>query len=1225
MEKNPWVRRLTWTIGFALALNTAFATRQSDETEAFLYATRLMQDGMYNLAATQFKEYVENYPYSPKAPEAQFLLGECLFKSKKYAAAAQEFQNLCMKYSNFHRLDEAQYYTGQSYQKLKNWHKAVEAYQRVPMFYPKSGYAARALLQAANIYLKVGELERAAQSLRQILQDYPNSDLCGEARLHLARVLYQKNDFRGALHQLDRLLETTKTGETTATAQLLKGQIWETLSKLTEATKIYNSIVNQKKVSEDVRAKAYLRLGILSCKMGQLNKAKEYFTNGLSIARSTSRQKLLFQLAKADFDLGNYETALKFLQELVASSRDSVLQIKGNFLAGRACEQLQDFSAAVNYFEQVVKSAFDSSEIFSYIRDAYLHLVDDYLKLRKPALAQNWAQQFLLRFHHDVFSEKIQWLIGQIDEVFLAAPKKALQHYQQLLRSFPKGRFTDEAALGIARCQEKLQNWRLAEESYRQFIQQFPGSRHYLEAKQRLQRLTEYRPIDLEQTVHRLSALIGTLLVGQNREDAFYILIKLNFEDLKDYSNTIHLAKLALAKNLVPSYRRQVCYLLATSYFRLYKDETDTTNKAALRDSTIKYCRSFLEHYSDANQASLVALKLTEILTESTSDSTDAGDTNTYLAYRKLYVTYPNNSRQDVVLFRLGEILATSDSFPSDSLGNARQYFQNLQKNFPHSPYTPIALFRQAEIDLKLGHLSQAIKKLEQYVQRYPDGENVILAHYQISKIAYSQKDYSTALQHLDAIISQFYYSDYVDSARLYAGEIYFLTGDYVNALKTLDWLQRTKPQLKEQVLYKQGIILFKQKKLDEAEAYLRQYVGEFPNGEFIRKVLGYLAEIAKLRQDWQQAVETYQILLSRFPNSLESFAAEVKLADLLFDLGKFKEALGHYQKALTNLSQEYDPMEIEARSILCLLKLGQITKADMNIRQFKKRYKKLNRYLAKFEYEKGNYYLNNRNFELAIKSFKRILSKYKKTKYVEYAKYSLGKVYLILNRTEEGLKILTRIPRHYPDSEVLPLVYLTLGDFYYKTKKFENAISAFKRVLKLHPDANVEQTATQYLIKVYSDLGIYDSALMMVRQYLQKFPNAADALEKKIQMGIFYINLNEYNRAIEHLRSLLDEADRETEAEIQYWIGKSYFKMGQFEKAIAEYLKVSYLAKPTKLPWDVTAEYESGLAYMKLGELDKAQAIFDKIVKRYGAGSDYGRVALRKIEEIKQLRKEER
>ena len=227
------------------------------------------------------------------------------------------------------------------------------------------------------------------------------------------------------------------------------------------------------------------------------------------------------------------------------------------------------------------------------------------------------------------------------------------------------------------------------------------------------------------------------------------------------------------------------------------------------------------------------------------------------------------------------------------------------------------------------------------------------------------------------------------------------------------------------------------------------------------------------------------------------------------------------------------------------------------------------------------------------------------------------GRIYLITNKIEDALRILTSMLDRYAGQPILAKVYLNLGDHYFRSQQYENAVRAFKLAMEETRMPDVTPTAMRYLIRVYETLGLWDAALGVTRQYIQQYPHAEDFLQKRVKIGIFYMKLMEFNRAAAYLRDVKLDADAETEAEIQYWIGKCYYNMGLFEQAIFELLKVNYLSKPTKLPWATTALYEAGLAYHKLGNSKQAKQLFEKIIQKEGAASDLGRIARQRIEEI--------
>jgi len=112
-------------------------------------------------------------------------------------------------------------------------------------------------------------------------------------------------------------------------------------------------------------------------------------------------------------------------------------------------------------------------------------------------------------------------------------------------------------------------------------------------------------------------------------------------------------------------------------------------------------------------------------------------------------------------------------------------------------------------------------------------------------------------------------------------------------------------------------------------------------------------------------------------------------------------------------------------------------------------------------------------------------------------------------------------------------------------------------------------------------------------------------------------LNLKEYNRAIEHFQRLLPFSDEHTEAEIQFYIGQCYREMGNFERASAEYLKVKYLTKPSKLPWHVTALFEAGRCLLKIKETEAAKTVFKRIIKEQGSESNFGRFAQKQLDDL--------
>jgi tol-pal system protein YbgF len=107
--------------------------------------------GRYELAASQFHQFLTNYPSDSKAPNAQYWAGECLYSQKRYA-------------------------------------EALEAFQVVLQKYPQSSKAKAAQLKIGLCLLAEGETKKGRQVLEALVDQDPGSDEAQLARERLDRL-----------------------------------------------------------------------------------------------------------------------------------------------------------------------------------------------------------------------------------------------------------------------------------------------------------------------------------------------------------------------------------------------------------------------------------------------------------------------------------------------------------------------------------------------------------------------------------------------------------------------------------------------------------------------------------------------------------------------------------------------------------------------------------------------------------------------------------------------------------------------------------------------------------------------------------------------------------------------------------------------------------------------------------------------------------------------------
>ena len=111
-----------------------------------------LREGRYPEAIANFQRFLNAYPDSRLAGDAQYGLGESYYVSRDYEAAKEAFINLGLRYPQSERLPDALLKLGYIYGELGDVNRAREVLQKLVQVYPDS--------QAADL------AEQRLQSLR---------------------------------------------------------------------------------------------------------------------------------------------------------------------------------------------------------------------------------------------------------------------------------------------------------------------------------------------------------------------------------------------------------------------------------------------------------------------------------------------------------------------------------------------------------------------------------------------------------------------------------------------------------------------------------------------------------------------------------------------------------------------------------------------------------------------------------------------------------------------------------------------------------------------------------------------------------------------------------------------------------------------------------------------------------------------------------------------------
>jgi len=112
-----------------------------DDKTAYQAAFTNLRELRYTEAAEGFYEFMENYPESPLASNAQYWLGESYYVTRNYDLALESFQSLLENYPQSKKVPDAWLKIGYTYYEMKEYPKAKEILQRVKQQYPQTTLA----------------------------------------------------------------------------------------------------------------------------------------------------------------------------------------------------------------------------------------------------------------------------------------------------------------------------------------------------------------------------------------------------------------------------------------------------------------------------------------------------------------------------------------------------------------------------------------------------------------------------------------------------------------------------------------------------------------------------------------------------------------------------------------------------------------------------------------------------------------------------------------------------------------------------------------------------------------------------------------------------------------------------------------------------------------------------------------------------------------------------
>ncbi|MDZ7361729.1 MAG: tetratricopeptide repeat protein [candidate division KSB1 bacterium] len=1204
-------------------------------------------------AREAFETFEIRFPAHPAIEPVRLRTAECFAREGALESAALAYRRFVLLHPQSSQAPAAQYRSAELWLRAGDEEKARTELYRLLEDYSGSDYRLPGHLLLVQSFEKSGDTKRALDEAERLLRSFPPNDLTAQAYFIRGRLQEQLGQF-----------------------QLAETSYQELTARFDDSKKTAGRSRPAQPPSNEWTSQAYARLAELANARGDLNGALSFLDKAEPLAPNAhAKNRLVLRRAEMQAEMNDDSRALEALTKFDRADTDSVHKLIYLHTVGLLQENLRNDAAAVEAYRQATRlpRAVESRSDSATTNPQYRRQRSFWRGAAVLAHSQKYHEALALcrayrsEYPGGEFGDAVLLLEADIQRDGFNDYPAALRLYQELLEKFPQSSLVDDAQRAVADTYEKIGERRLAISEWQRLLRFYPASEHYASAQARLRLLEEFAPSDTPESMAKLTQLI----LQQSRRSTLapnalaVQLAKLHLER-REFQQAVTYCKQALQERDDSRTWHEAMLLLGTCYFKLGQREYLQVAGGKWQNvwlDSAKISLNFLATRLDSSETKDLAKRAGLLLAQIMFPPPKI-----FGAAEALPRTPQTLARADSILSLFGEnseldylrlwraqtrkkLQAQNLATPSparklllaevDSLENTR-IVQALQKvaGVDQSPWKNLAQLELADWHWQRGDSANAVRAMAQLQNSSLKDPHVAIGQLLLAKWLMQRRNHDLALDQLATIQKKYFYSALADSAARLRVRLLMQANRYSEALREMEQGARGKGQIGSRSSFtngastSDGLDLTRARAAEAIAAYpvaIRSYLKflhNHPQAPEAAAVLLHVARLTKQIGAAQLATSYFEECLQRFPDAPEAREAKLELAEMHYDAEDYARArelfLDLVREAPAGEKAPPMPWELRARkgAILCLYKTNQAGVAENEIKFFRTRFPNDKNSLAEMQYAAGELAVAQKNFPEAEKIFKKLSNDYRNTPAAIYGDYGLGKALIMQNKFQPALEVLTEIPRRYPNHPFLPTFYIGLGDFYQSQQQWDNALTAFNKVVQDSAFDSNYRLATRYLINVYDRLGLYDRAIGLCRHYVARFPDDAMTFNLRIKIGVFLMNLSQFDDAIAHFRKLKPLADAETEPEIQYYIGKSYFNAGQFEQAIAELLRVKFFSKPTKLPWDITALYESGLCYMRLKNYDRARQLFQQIVREQGSQSDFGRFAQAKIDELEAMKK---
>jgi tetratricopeptide (TPR) repeat protein len=1173
----------------ALAVLILFATPALAESpdEVYSFAEHLKRDNMFEAAAQQYLRFARENPVDRRAPDALVKAADCLvetndteraitvleavtetypdnsdmcdiklrlgrlyLKITRFEAADREFTDVVVTMPNCPRVPDAMLGKGEALVALTRYDAAIEVFSSLITNYLESPAAPRAIYHLAYCQRKQGRHVEALKTYQRICTDFPGDPLAGFASLEAARMFAERGDINAAIE----FYKNAKRYETKVffvPASMEGAELLREAGNYADALAWYEELLTRSDL-DDPRT-VYIDAAEAAYYAGQMD----------SVRRITDAYSSRFP--KTFSPQITYITALTSLEK---REFDSVL---------RDVSELETFAPGTEWARMAPRVRGDAMLEMGRSREAIVEW-RRFVSLSQDSLARVETLGRMAEVQFSVVRDTtaaLATLNEQLDAERRAIPAEMLR---------------------VAGLNEQARRYQGAHDLYADLVARFPLSSEAETAVARMEFLDEFAVTDYAAATKDMDRLAFEIARLDDWQGLIRV-IEARINVTKDFEGALTLTRQLKNSAKKTDYYPRILYLegLCQSKLAMMAHHTGHENTAKDRKKdALKPWNDLTKDFGTtewAAQAATEKIKLTTTV-DGVVDTT---------AVKRVLARYPDHADRGDLIEMLGNY---SLDTAGDPVAAQRYYRQALELN-----RDDVRLRYKSAIALANNKKYDEAYQVFSSIAESDDGRFGLLSAYEAGRALRQLGRYDGAVKYFDRVAERDPAGTFGASGLLQAADCRFMQKKYEEALTRYRQAEKRadSDQRRWEVSYRIALCEEQTGENRNALGRLEKILVQPHGGSLRPRVYRKAADLASTLGETGRQVAILDAYVTEFTTGEEPAAASLELIRLYLQTGDTESASALAER----VSNKAGGDDTEAMALLAMARYrsGRRGDGDKLRSDVEKKAGADSPLLPQIDVELAKYHYDQESFDQAAQVLKDFAEKCSGSGACEEGRYYYAVALMGATQTDRAVAASSSFFRDYPMSVWGPRLHLKLGNVLVRASRVSESLLHYQEAAETTADSTTAFLALKNLGITYQELKRWRDAERVWTQVLNRFPASSFAPEAALNLARCKMEYGDYRGAIAAYELSLPLLDSEARARAFYWMGTSYEQLGDFQSAVVQYLKVPYLARGGGL-WVVTAELKAAECYAKIGRIDASKEIYNRVITKYGAGSNWGKLA---------------